>query len=199
MPYVCLYASYLTGLALYTDSQLGRLVRAMLAYGATGEEPVFDGCERYVWPMLKDPLDRDRENYRKRCGKTRGCEGNDIRPKTQPAIAETEGLSEEPQKPKENKNKNENKNENKNVNEKEEGEEKRGRREFGGQAAPRVYDLLPKRGHFTCPLPEQTQQRFGNRVFPTGLRKSAVCGILTGTKHGSVFPGCLTNWNCPQG
>ena len=87
-------------------------------------------------------------------------------------------------------------------NEKENGK-KMERRFFGGQAAPRVYDLLPKRGHFTCPLPEQTQQRFGkqsvpnsgNRVFPMGLRKSAVCGILKEAKHGLVFPGCLTNWN----
>ena len=42
---------------------------------------------------------------------------------------------------------------------------------FGGQAAPRVYDLLPKRGHFTCPLPEQTQQRFGKQSVPNGIAK----------------------------
>ena len=91
MPYVCLYASYLTGLAPYTDSQLGRLVRAMLAYGATGEEPVFDGCERYVWPMLKDQLDRDQENYRKRWGKTRKSEGIDIRQHRTNASADLSG------------------------------------------------------------------------------------------------------------
>ena len=55
-------------------------------------------------------------------------------------------------------------------NEKENGK-KMERRFFGGQAAPRVYDLLPKRGHFTCPLPEQTQQRFGKQSVPNGIAK----------------------------
>ena len=100
MPYVCLYASYLTGLAPYTDSQLGRLVRAMLAYGATGEEPVFDGCERYVWPMLKDQLDRDLESYWQRCEKNRANAAKGGRPKNQSVILETDGFSEKPKKPK---------------------------------------------------------------------------------------------------
>ena len=101
IPYVCLYTSYLTSLAPYTDSQLGRLVRAMLTYGATGEVPEFRDCERYIWPMLKDQLDRDAESYRQRCEKNRANAARGGRPKNQSVILETDGFSEKPKKPKE--------------------------------------------------------------------------------------------------
>ena len=78
------------------------------------------------------------------------------RPQKASVPSQTEGMSGEPKKAKEN--------------EKENGK-KMERRFFGGQAAPRVYDLLPKRGHFTCPLPEQTQQRFGKQSVPNGIAK----------------------------
>ena len=71
MPYVCLYASYLTSLAPFTDEQVGKLFRAMLAYGTAGKEPEFQDCERYIWPMLRDQLDRDLESYRQRREKNR--------------------------------------------------------------------------------------------------------------------------------
>ena len=59
---------------------------------------------------------------------------------------------------------------------KSQGERKREREENGTEvfwraSPPRVYDLLPKRGHFTCPLPEQTQQRFGKQSVPNGIAK----------------------------
>ena len=83
IPYICLYTSYLTSLAPYTDSQLGRLVRAMLTYRTAGEVPEFQGSERYIWPMLKDQLDRDLESYRQRCEKNRANAAKGGRPKKQ--------------------------------------------------------------------------------------------------------------------
>lgn len=101
IPYICLYTSYLTSLAPYTDSQLGRLVRAMLTYRTAGEVPEFQGSERYIWPMLKDQLDRDLESYRQRCEKNRVNAAKGGRPKNQSVILETDGFSEKPKKPKE--------------------------------------------------------------------------------------------------
>ena len=180
IPYICLYTSYLTSLAPYTDSQLGRLVRAMLTYRTAGEVPEFQGSERYIWPMLKDQLDRDRENYRKRREKNRANGAKGGRPKKASVPSETEGVSGEPKKAKEN--------------EKENGK-KMERRFFGGQA-PRGC-MISSQNADTSPAPYRNRPSSdsGNRVFPMGLRKSAVCGILTEAKHGSVFPGCLTNWN----
>ena len=53
MNYVCLYVSYLESLAPFSDAEIGRMVRAMLIYTATGEIPLFDGNERFIWPTLK--------------------------------------------------------------------------------------------------------------------------------------------------
>ena len=124
MPYVCLYTSYLTSLAPYTDSQLGRLVRAMLAYGAAGEEPAFRGCERLIWPMLKDQLDRDKERYRQRCEQNRANGAKGGRPKNPSVIPETEGFSEKPKKPKEKENEKEKEKEKEKENKKEKENEK---------------------------------------------------------------------------
>ena len=101
IPYICLYTSYLTSLAPYTDSQLGRLVRAMLTYRTAGEVPEFQGSERYIWPMLKDQLDRDLESYWQHCEKNRANAAKGGRPKNQSVILETDGFSEKPKKPKE--------------------------------------------------------------------------------------------------
>ena len=101
IPYVCLYTSYLTSLAPYTDCQLGRLVRAMLTYRAAGEVPEFQGSERYIWPMLKDQLDRDAESYRQRCEKNRANAGKGGRPKNPSVILETDRFFQKPKKPKE--------------------------------------------------------------------------------------------------
>ena len=48
MNYVCLYVSYLESLAPFSDEEIGRMVRAMLIYTATGEMPLFDGNERFI-------------------------------------------------------------------------------------------------------------------------------------------------------
>ena len=98
IPYICLYTSYLTSLAPYTDSQLGRLVRAMLTYRTAGEVPEFQGSERYIWPMLKDQLDRDLESYRQRCEKNRVNAAKGGRPKNPSVILETDGFFRKTQK-----------------------------------------------------------------------------------------------------
>lgn len=102
MNYVCLYISYLESLAPFSNEEIGRIVKAMLTYAATGEVPQFDGNERFIWPTLKAQIDRDEAAYQERCEKNRanGAKGGRP-PKKQTVILETEGFSEKPKKAKE--------------------------------------------------------------------------------------------------
>lgn len=101
MNYVCLYTSYLESLAPFSDDEIGRMVRAMLTYAATGETPLFDGNERFIWPTLKAQIDRDEAAYQERCEKNRANGAKGGRPKNQTVITETERFSEKPKKAKE--------------------------------------------------------------------------------------------------
>ena len=124
MPYICLYLSYLDSFQGLPDAALGKLVRAMLQYAATGELPQLTGPARILWPMIRSQLDRDREKYRDRCETNRinGAKGGRP-PKNPSVILETEGFFEEPKKAKEKEKdkekNNDNENENVNKNEKE--------------------------------------------------------------------------------
>lgn len=101
MNYVCLYVSYLESLAPFSDEEIGRMVRAMLIYTATGEMPLFDGNERFIWPTIKAQIDRDEAAYQERCEKNRANGAKGGRPKNQSVITETEWFSEKPKKAKE--------------------------------------------------------------------------------------------------
>lgn len=101
MNYVCLYVSYLESLAPFSDDEIGRMVRAMLIYTATGEIPLFDGNERFIWPTLKAQIDRDEAVYQERCEKNRANGAKGGRPKNQSVITKTEWFSEKPKKAKE--------------------------------------------------------------------------------------------------
>lgn len=128
LTYVCLYNSYLSSLAPYTDAQVGRLIRAMLAYSQNGEIPQFKKTERMIWPTLQNQIDRDKEAYeeRRKINSRNGSKGG--RPKAQKKtdafLSETEKSEKtdrffsKPKKAKEKENKNEKKNEKENENEK---------------------------------------------------------------------------------
>lgn len=98
MTYICLYSSYLESLAPYSDQEVGCLVRGMLGYAALGEVPRFEGNERFIWPTLRDQIDRDAASYQEKCEKNRqnGTKGG--RPKKQTVLQETERLYEKTQK-----------------------------------------------------------------------------------------------------
>lgn len=42
----------------FSDEERGRLLTAMMAYCFRGEEPEFDGPERYIWPVLRRHFDQ---------------------------------------------------------------------------------------------------------------------------------------------
>ena len=61
------YHDLLSWLEPYGEAERGRLFTAMLQYSMTGEEPELSGNERFLWPAIKDKIDRDRESYENKC------------------------------------------------------------------------------------------------------------------------------------
>ena len=64
--FVILWTRYEKLFELYSDEEVGRIVRAMMAYRATGEAPDFTGNERFVWPAIQADIDRAQDAREKR-------------------------------------------------------------------------------------------------------------------------------------
>ena len=67
--YVCLYHSYLKSVEPLNDAERGRLFTACLTYRMTGAEPDLRGNERFVWPTIREQIDRDTKKYSDFCKK----------------------------------------------------------------------------------------------------------------------------------
>lgn len=67
--YVCLYHSYLKSVEPLNDAERGRLFTACLTYSMTGVEPDLRGNERFVWPTIREQIDRDTKKYSDFCKK----------------------------------------------------------------------------------------------------------------------------------
>lgn len=59
--YIKVFIDLLDAMEPFGDAERGRLFTAMLEYAQTGEVPQLGGNERYLFPMIKAQLDRDRE------------------------------------------------------------------------------------------------------------------------------------------
>ena len=55
--YVKLWLSYEDYFREYDDESIGAIVRAMLAYRGNGEQPQFEGPERFIWPAIQRDID----------------------------------------------------------------------------------------------------------------------------------------------
>ena len=55
--YVKLWLSYEDYFREYDDESIGAIVRAMLAYRKNGEQPQFEGPERFIWPAIQRDID----------------------------------------------------------------------------------------------------------------------------------------------
>ncbi len=62
-----IYNEMLNWLDPYGDAERGRLLTAMLTYSVTGEEPELRGNERFIWPAVRDRIDRDKKAYENKC------------------------------------------------------------------------------------------------------------------------------------
>lgn len=61
--YFCAYHSYLKSVEPLNDAERGRLFTACLEYSMTGKSPDLRGNERFVFPMIREQIDRDTEKY----------------------------------------------------------------------------------------------------------------------------------------
>ncbi len=81
--YFCAYHSLLEGLQAFSDAECGRLFRACLKYSSEGTTAELSGNERFIWPMLKNMIDRDKEAYSEKCETNRLNGEKGGRPKNQ--------------------------------------------------------------------------------------------------------------------
>lgn len=69
--YFCAYHSYLAAMEQLNNEERGRLFTALLSYSQTGKAPQLDGNERFVFPAMRDQMDRDSKKYQEKCEKNR--------------------------------------------------------------------------------------------------------------------------------
>ena len=60
MEYFLAYHSYLESMEPLSDAERGRLFTALLEYSRTGVAPQLGGNERFIFPLVKAQIDRDR-------------------------------------------------------------------------------------------------------------------------------------------
>lgn len=65
------YHSYLKSIEPLNDAERGRLFTAMLEYSITGAAPELRGNERFVFPTMKEQIDRDKAKYEAKCAKNK--------------------------------------------------------------------------------------------------------------------------------
>ena len=81
MKSIILYNNYLEGIELLNMEERGRLLTALLIYSSTEEIIDMPGAERFVFPLMRSQIDRDREKYLERCRKNseNGRKGAQVR------------------------------------------------------------------------------------------------------------------------
>lgn len=63
------YHSYLDAMEMLNDAERGRLFTALLIYSSTGADPDLRGNERFIFPTMKEQIDRDAKRYTEKCRK----------------------------------------------------------------------------------------------------------------------------------
>ena len=79
--YIKLWLSYMDYFGELSDGEVGRLVRAMIQYRVSREEPKFNGNERFIWPAIRREIDQELDaqlsagKAHRECGKKGGRPG----------------------------------------------------------------------------------------------------------------------------
>lgn len=103
--YFCAYHSYLDALEQLTDAERGRLFTACLEYSKLGATSHLSGNERFVFPVIRGQIDRDKAAYQEKCETNRANASKKSDGKRSQAMA-----PKEKEKEKENEKKKENAN-----------------------------------------------------------------------------------------
>lgn len=69
--FFCAYHSYLKAIEPLNDAERGRLFTACIEYSISGVTSELRGNERFLFPSIKEQIDRDTEKYAKFCDKQR--------------------------------------------------------------------------------------------------------------------------------
>ena len=69
LEYIPFYYSYRKKLEKLSDQEIGRLVRALLEYGETGETEELAGRESIAFDFIADDINRAKAAYEERCAK----------------------------------------------------------------------------------------------------------------------------------
>lgn len=91
-----LYYEYREHLQILTDEERGKLLMALLDYGATGEAQPLDGAARMAFSFITSQMDRDAERYAEKCKKRSEAGKQGGRPRKAKA---SEGEPEKPSEP----------------------------------------------------------------------------------------------------
>ena len=65
--YICLHLDYAENFAPLTDAEVGRLIRALLRYGKTGEVPKLNKVLMQTFIPIKKQMDIEAKHYEKVC------------------------------------------------------------------------------------------------------------------------------------
>lgn len=60
LTYIKVFVDYLDAIELLGDAERGRLFTALLEYGRTGVAPQLGGNERFLFPMMRAQIDREK-------------------------------------------------------------------------------------------------------------------------------------------
>lgn len=71
LEYIPFYYSYRKKLEKLSDQEIGRLVRALLEYGETGETEELAGRESIAFDFIADDINRAKAAYEERCAKNK--------------------------------------------------------------------------------------------------------------------------------
>ena len=67
MKYLKVFVDFAKDIEGLSDTEAGRLFRAMLQYADTDEELNLRGAEKILWPVAKKAIDNQKEAYSARC------------------------------------------------------------------------------------------------------------------------------------
>ena len=67
MKYLKVFVDFAKDIEGLSDTEAGRLFRAMLKYADTDEEPNFRGAEKILWPVARKAIDNQRDAYNHMC------------------------------------------------------------------------------------------------------------------------------------
>ena len=69
LEYFCCFHDYLAKTRNLSDSELGRLFRALMTYSATGEKTQLNGREETAFDFISIDIDAAKERYNAKCAK----------------------------------------------------------------------------------------------------------------------------------